>query len=145
MARHGRPAGSAIDWLQGLEGNGMTFWQAVQTCYGKYATFTGRASRSEFWYFVLFQLLGFLACAVLVFVGGLFLFFLFALANFLPSLAVRVRRLHDTDRSGWAMFFALIPIVGPILIIVWDCQPGTRGSNRFGDDPLNDGVIAVFT
>ena len=122
----------------------MTFTQAIKSCYGKYATFSGRASRSEFWYFVLFQVLAVLACLVLLLVGGALLLLIFALANFLPSLAARVRRLHDINRSGWAVLYALIPLVGPILIIVWDCQPGTVGPNRFGDDPLSDPVLTAF-
>jgi len=58
-----------------------------------------------------------------------------ALALFLPSLGVLVRRLHDTDRSGFWIFIALVPIVGGIILIVWEATAGTPGPNRFGPDP----------
>ena len=60
----------------------------------------------------------------------------FALAIFLPYLAVTARRLHDVDRSGWWMLIYLIPLIGWILMLVWSCQRGTPGINRFGADPL---------
>ena len=59
---------------------------------------------------------------------------LVGLALFLPSLALQVRRLHDTDRSGWWVLIGLVPLVGVILLIVWWCQDGTPGDNRFGVD-----------
>jgi uncharacterized membrane protein YhaH (DUF805 family) len=68
--------------------------------------------------------------------------FLAILAVFLPTLAVQVRRLHDTDRSGWFILLAMIPLVGFIVLIVFWCQRGTDGPNRFGDDGLN--VAAEF-
>jgi uncharacterized membrane protein YhaH (DUF805 family) len=58
------------------------------------------------------------------------------LALFLPTLAAGVRRLHDTDRSGWMMLIVLIPLVGPIILIVFLCQRGTEGANRFGEDDM---------
>ena len=115
----------------------------------KYATFEGRARRSEYWYFVLFYVL---VIFVLVIVDGLAGTFseeaeiglfsgLFMLATILPSLAVMVRRLHDTDRSGWWVLINLIPIVGALVLLVFtvlDSQPGT---NRFGPNPK--GVIGA--
>ena len=61
---------------------------------------------------------------------------LLSLACFLPYFAVDVRRLHDTDRSGWWLLIVLIPLVGGIVLLVWFCQAGTGGPNRFGPDPL---------
>ena len=67
--------------------------------------------------------------------GGI-LSILWALGNFLPSLAVGVRRLHDTDRSGWWLLIAFIPLIGAIVLLVFFCTRGTPGPNRFGNDPL---------
>ena len=64
------------------------------------------------------------------------LYSIFALAVFLPTLAVAVRRLHDTDRSGWWILLGLIPLVGWIILLVWYCSKGTDGPNRFGQDRL---------
>jgi uncharacterized membrane protein YhaH (DUF805 family) len=67
-----------------------------------------------------------------------------SLGMFLPSLSVAVRRLHDTNRSGWLILLGLIPLVGGIILLVFACQRGTIGPNRFGDDPLSGGVAATF-
>jgi len=61
---------------------------------------------------------------------------IFALAVIIPDLSVSCRRLHDRDRSGWWVLLILIPIIGWIILLIWVCQPGQRGSNRFGPDPL---------
>ncbi len=136
----------------------MNLMTAVKTCIGKYATFSGRAQRSEFWWFVLFAWLGTIILSMVdstlfgtvvttsngfsastntpIFSG------IFSLAILIPSIAVGIRRMHDTDRSGWWMFIVLVPILGFILYIVWQASKGTHGQNRFGNDPLggsNDG------
>lgn len=129
----------------------MDFMTAVRTVLGKYATFNGRARRPEFWWFVLFALAG---TAVLQFVDHwLFgasdsasmaagygyrsepLSFLFWLAILLPYIAVAVRRLHDTDRSGWWVLISLVPIIGVLVLIYFYVQRGTEGPNRFGPEP----------
>lgn len=114
------------------------FVDAIKICFSKYVTFAGRASRPEFWWFYLFYMI------VLVVATGIdgviiangsglaFLSTIAVLALFLPQISVTVRRLHDTDRSGWFYWIALIPLVGIILLIVWLCQPGTPTQNRFG-------------
>jgi uncharacterized membrane protein YhaH (DUF805 family) len=113
----------------------------------KYATFEGRARRSEYWYFVLVYILILVALA---FVDGLVgtlneeagigLFSgLFALGTLVPGLAVAVRRLHDTNRSGWWVLIGIIPIVGDIVLIVFAAQDSQPGGNRFGPNPK--GVI----
>lgn len=121
----------------------MTFVQAIQSCYSNYATFSGRAARSEYWFFVLFQCLITAFCWMLIPFGlGRSLLGLIALANFLPAISVTVRRLHDTDRSGWWYWIALVPFAGAILLLIWFCTRGTSGPNRFGSDPLwGHGVI----
>jgi uncharacterized membrane protein YhaH (DUF805 family) len=116
---------------------GVTFTQAIRSCYANYTTFSGRAPRSEYWFFVLYQCLIGVACGLLVPFGiGRALLWLFVLANLLPGICVTVRRLHDTDRSGWWYWIALVPLVGAILLLIWFCTRGTSGANRFGPDPL---------
>jgi uncharacterized membrane protein YhaH (DUF805 family) len=103
-----------------------------------YANFTGRARRSEYWYFGLFHML---AIFVLAFVGGLidfpYLIILSALAGFVPSIAVIVRRLHDTNRSGWYYFMGLIPLIGGIILIVFFCEDSYPDTNKWGANPKN--------
>lgn len=115
----------------------MAFGEAISSCYSNYATFSGRASRSEYWFFTLFHCLIVLAGIVLSFAGiGLLILIGSAVVNFLPSLSVCVRRLHDTDHSGWWYWICLIPLVGIIILLVFLCTRGTWGDNRFGPDPL---------
>lgn len=124
----------------------MTFAESINTCLKqKYADFNGRASRSEYWWFVLLQ---FLIYLVLMFVtGGVMnyetgemniigiIIFLLALAIFLvPSIAVSVRRLHDIDKSGWFYLINLVPYVGGLIFLVLMVLP-PKEPNRFGDAP----------
>ncbi len=129
----------------------MTFTQSIKSCYSQYVTFSGRAARSEYWFFTLFSVLALIACAILDHALGLAFagfygpfYAIFALANFLPSISVLVRRLHDTDRSGWWYWILLVPLVGFILLIVWFCTRGTAGANKYGADPLG-GEAEVFS
>ncbi len=130
----------------------MTFSESVRTCFSKYVTFSGRAVRSEFWWFALFVFGGQIALSIVdsVVFGTTttteygfeastetpILSGIFALATFLPMVSVAVRRLHDRDKSGWWYWLGLIPVVGIIILIVWFATEGTRGANRFGPDPL---------
>lgn len=124
----------------------MGFSDAVRTCLGKYATFSGRASRSEYWWFYLFTFLVLVALSVLdiVFFGyqpedptAIPVLVLVGLAAILlPMLAAAIRRLHDTDRSGWWYLIAFIPVIGGIVLLVFLILKGTVGPNRFGPDPL---------
>lgn len=114
----------------------MGFADAIRSCFGKYATFSGRAARSEFWYWTLFSVIAQIVAAVIDGVLDLTLVeVLLSLALLLPSLAVAVRRLHDIDRTGWWVLIAFTGI-GVLLLIYWDCVKGTDGPNRFGPDPL---------
>jgi uncharacterized membrane protein YhaH (DUF805 family) len=120
----------------------MNFQAAVATCFSKYATLTGRASRAEYWYFFLFYLLANAVSAILdaaLFRGSGFspLNSITALVLLAPSLAVGVRRLHDTDRSGWWMLLLLVPLVGQIILIVWFCTRSEPQPNRFGPPPIH--------
>lgn len=113
----------------------------------KYAVFSGRSTRKEFWLFTLINMLINLSLALLFFVQS-FLFHpfvmwdqaLIALAVFnviicLPSLGVSIRRLHDTDRSGWFICLNVIPVLGTVLLIFFLCLEGSIGDNQFGEDP----------
>jgi uncharacterized membrane protein YhaH (DUF805 family) len=114
----------------------MDFAEAVRTGFSKYATFSGRAARPEYWYWALFVFAVSIVLAIidsLVFGTGIgVLQSLFDLAVLLPGIAVAVRRLHDIDRSGWWLLLGLIPVVGEIILLVWFCLRGTQGANRFG-------------
>jgi uncharacterized membrane protein YhaH (DUF805 family) len=101
-----------------------------------YAGFTGRARRAEYWQFALFNVVAFIVLiAIDAAIGTTIPYILYALASLVPSLAVGVRRLHDTDRSGWWMLIALVPLVGGIVLLVFFCLEGTRGANKHGADP----------
>jgi uncharacterized membrane protein YhaH (DUF805 family) len=132
----------------------MGFKEAVMTCCRtKYADFSGRASRSEYWFFLLGYLLMLTgAAAICALLGGATLlwvgFGIGWLALLLPALAAQVRRLHDTNASGWFILLGLIPYAGGLIMLVWYCIPGTKGDNRFGPDPLQgdrEQVVEAFS
>jgi uncharacterized membrane protein YhaH (DUF805 family) len=117
----------------------MNFQQAIQSGFSNYVNFRGRARRSEFWYWQLFLVVGGLVAEVFDYGTGLRmspLSSLFWLATFIPDLAVYVRRLHDTDRSGWWLLLFFVPLIGAIVLLVWLCTRGSHGYNRFGANPL---------
>jgi uncharacterized membrane protein YhaH (DUF805 family) len=105
--------------------------KAVKTCFTKYAEFSGRAARPEFWWFALFQ---FVVLTVLSMVSTA-LYGIVALGFLLPGLAVGSRRLHDINKSAWLMLLWLIPVIGWILLIYWAAQPGDAGANSYGEPP----------
>ena len=117
----------------------MNFGEAIKSGFSNYANFQGRARRSGYWYWYLFTVLVSLAFSVLS--GGKSDNFfgvisgLVGLALFLPGLAYAVRRLHDTNRSGWRVLFVLIPLVGWIFLLVWMVADSEPGDNRFGANP----------
>ena len=112
----------------------MSFKAAVSSCFHNYANFSGRARRSEYWYFSLFNF-------IVSFVLGLLLgsesliVSLYSLAVLIPGLAVGWRRMHDIGKSGAWIFISLIPVVGWILVLVWLCKDSEPGSNAFGPSP----------
>jgi uncharacterized membrane protein YhaH (DUF805 family) len=116
----------------------MTFTQAISSGFSNYINFTGRASRSAFWYWGLFGfLIGIIADIIDYSMDTSYVIGqLWGLVLLLPNLAVGARRLHDTDRSGFWLFIGLLPLIGWIVLIVWWCMKGTNGSNRYGADPL---------
>jgi uncharacterized membrane protein YhaH (DUF805 family) len=123
----------------------MGFGQAISSGFSNYVNFSGRACRSEFWFWRLFYLLVAIGLGIIegvVRIRGPV--GLLELGMFMPSLAMSIRRLHDLDRSGWWYFLVLIPIVGWIILLIWCCTKGTEGPNRFGPDPLGTISAEIF-
>jgi len=113
----------------------MDFVTSVRTCLlEKYAEFNGRASRPEFWWFVLL-------CFIVNIIGGAvfrsWINSLIGLALFVPSIAVGSRRLHDIGKSGWLQLLWVIPIIGWAILIYWAAQPGQPGGNQYGNAPTD--------
>ena len=118
----------------------------------RYAEFTGRSRRKEYWSFFLLVV----ACAVVLSIlerilglDPIFAFYgplicLFELAILVPSLAVGARRLHDTDRSAWWLLIAFVPIIGGLVLLVFYVLEGTRGPNQYGPDPKGEDVATTF-
>ena len=117
--------------------------QWLKEVIAKYATFSGRARRREYWRFILYYLLTYLLLlgvdvvtgtfnmeTQLGFLSGLFLLFMV-----IPAIAVAVRRLHDTERSGWGVLLALLPLIGQLVLLFFFIQEGDEGSNAYGPDP----------
>ena len=122
----------------------MGFMDAVKKCFQNYVNFSGRARRAEYWYFMLFNFLISFGLSILGtlagqdrFLGTVFngIASLYSLAVFIPGLAVAWRRLHDIGKSGGYWFFILIPIAGPIILLVWLATAGNVGENAYGPDP----------
>ncbi len=101
-----------------------------------YADFKGRARRKEYWMFVLFNLIiSILIGLIAGWLGMKWLTWIYSLALFIPSLAVCVRRLHDTGRSGWWFFIVLVPIIGGIWLLVLECLDSQPEANAWGENP----------
>ena len=119
----------------------MSFQEAIKAVLGNYAKFDGRARRSEYWYWVLAVVI-----AEIVILGirtvaeglGQILYIALILAVLVPSIAVAIRRLHDTGRSGWWILIGLIPIIGAIVLIVFYVQDSAPGANEYGPSPKGD-------
>jgi uncharacterized membrane protein YhaH (DUF805 family) len=116
----------------------MGFDDAIKLGFANYVNFSGRACRSEYWYWVLFVVIGQFVSGVIDswIVGAFILEGIFFLATILPTVSVGVRRLHDLDRSAWWILLDLVPLVGWIILLIWFCFKGTDGPNRFGADRL---------
>ena len=113
----------------------MTFSESVSTCIKKYFVFKGRASRSEYWWFQLIVTPSYLISEM--FNNNISYFFLgITLFTFIPAISAGVRRLHDTNKSGFFLLFGLIPFIGGIVLLFFLIPEGTKGKNKFGPDPL---------
>ncbi|BBF81857.1 DUF805 domain-containing protein [Asticcacaulis excentricus] len=130
----------------------MGFVEAVKSGLKNYVTFSGRATRSEFWWFALFQFIVILVPAMLSIserADGSFGIFstlqlLISLGLFLPSLALSFRRLHDTNRSAWWLLISLVPLIGGIVLLVFYCLKGTEGPNKYGGGPTVAQIAETF-
>jgi uncharacterized membrane protein YhaH (DUF805 family) len=136
----------------------MNFGDAIRSGFNNYANFSGRALRSEYWWWVVFAWIASAAASIIdnslgwrvyeTTVNGMQqgsgpIAALVGLALLIPGLSVGVRRLHDTDRSGWWLLLVIIPIIGWIVLIVFLATSGTPGPNRFG--PSRDGGALAFS
>ena len=120
----------------------MSFTEAIASCFKQYANFNGRARRSEYWFFTLFNLC--VSAVVMVVQNAISstlgsILSLATLALVVPGIAVAVRRLHDIGKSGWYYLFCLIPLVGGIILIIWYCQDSMPGDNMYGPNPKGIG------
>lgn len=114
----------------------MSFLEAVKSVFSQYVGFSGRARRSEYWYFVLFNIIVSVILNVIAQMADIsFLPGIWSLAILLPSLAVCMRRLHDIGKSGWWVLLSLIPVVGQIILIIWYCKDSMPGDNQYGPNP----------
>jgi len=142
----------------------MDFIGAVKQAFRKYLDFSTRATRAEFWYFLIFLII---AGSILTVVEGQIfpqaaqptagfsfsmgmdasngpISAIFSLLTVIPWFSATARRLHDVDKSGWWMLFGFIPIIGWIAMLIWLTKRGGVGANRFGDDPSGQNVEGVF-
>ena len=111
----------------------MNFIESIQTCYKKFFDFSGRASKSEYWWFQLYNAIIYVLS--FVFQGDLVLLLsILIIVNLIPVYAVGVRRIHDSDKSGWFVLLSLIPLIGLYLFVLL-LQDGSKGKNRFGAKP----------
>ena len=114
----------------------MGFGDAVKSALGQYAGFSGRARRSEYWWFYLFAVLVYaVAAGIDAVIGVTAVIIIATLGLIIPTLAVTVRRLHDTSRSGWWILIGFVPLIGAIVLFVFEVLDSTPGTNEYGPSP----------
>ena len=121
----------------------MSFTDAIRDGFSKYVTFSGRSSRSAYWWWYLFGVLVLVVSLAIDYAlgaGGI-LYVLVALAMLLPNLAVLVRRLHDAGHSGWWLLIGLLPLIGAIVLLVFTLQ-GSDQPNQWGNGPDERAAVA---
>ena len=104
----------------------MTFQESIRTCFAKYVYFEGEATRSEYWWFVLFIVVGGFALAIV----SRFLSGVFSLVTLIPAISAATRRLHDTNRSGWWQLLVLVPVIGTLVLVFFLVQEGDLRSTE---------------
>jgi len=125
----------------------MTMPQAIRSAFRRWSTFNGRAGGSEYWWFVLFGAIVFALAGLLdhaAFGRHALFWAACTLVLLMPYAAVAVRRLHDTNHSGWWLLLVFVPL-GNLVLFIWCCLPSTSGPNRFGPRPSaisHEGVVA---
>lgn len=130
----------------------------------RYADFSGRSQRQEYWMFYLLNVIVYVLCIVMALMGfpwseietnpdaepgpmlwlGIGLAVIWALGTLIPNIAVAVRRFHDQNQSGWMYLLSLIPYVGGFILLIFMCMDGTPGPNNYGPDPKGRGAGDVF-
>ncbi|MDE5821525.1 MAG: DUF805 domain-containing protein [Paramuribaculum sp.] len=119
----------------------LTFQDAVARVFSKYAQFRGRASRAEFWWFMLFLFVVNTALGIMYLITDLGIFnyidWVFGIATIIPILTVSWRRLHDVGKGGGWFFINFVPVVGSVIFIIFCAQPSEPAPNRFGEVPAN--------
>jgi uncharacterized membrane protein YhaH (DUF805 family) len=122
----------------------MTFSEAVKSGFDHYTVFSGRAGRPAFWWWFLFGILVAIGANIIDAIIGTWgvVNGLAALALLLPNLSVSIRRLHDTDHSGWWVLIGLIPIIGFIVLLIFYLREGDAGENKYGPPPVGGGVAS---
>jgi uncharacterized membrane protein YhaH (DUF805 family) len=114
----------------------MSIADAVRSVLTQYATFSGRARRSEYWWFFLAYFIASVVASIIDgILGVMVLGVILGLGLLIPTLAVGVRRLHDIGKSGWWLLIGLIPLVGAIVLLVFACQDSQPGTNQWGPSP----------
>ena len=113
----------------------MNFTESLNTCLKKYFVFQGRASRSEYWWFQLIVSPSYFISTIIENEIGYF-FLGITLFTLIPAISAGVRRLHDTNRSGFFLLISLIPFIGGLVLLFFLIPEGTKGKNKFGPDPL---------
>ena len=113
----------------------MTFTESVSTCLKKYFVFEGRASRSEYWWFQLIVSPSYYISTLMQNELGYF-FLGITLFTLIPAISAGVRRLHDTNRSGFFLLLSFIPFIGGLILLFFFIAEGTKGKNKFGPNPL---------
>jgi uncharacterized membrane protein YhaH (DUF805 family) len=121
----------------------MGFQEAVRAVLGKYSDFSGRARRSEYWFWSLALFIAYIVAVILFVIFkplGILAYLVVFLGAIVPSLAVGVRRLHDTNKSGWWLLIGLVPFVGGLILLVFMCIDGDPAPNQYGPPPKGGSV-----
>ncbi len=116
----------------------MSFSEAVKSGFDHYTKFDGRANKPAFWWWFLFGILVYIGAEIIdAILGTTIVWIIVALGLLLPNLSVAIRRLHDTDRTGWWILIGLIPIIGFIVLLIFYLEKSDPGDNKYG--PPMDG------
>ena len=117
----------------------MTLGESISTCFKKYFVIQGRASKSEFWWFQLIWVVSYLS--ILIFKNEAVTFFSLGIIIIIaiPLFTVGIRRLHDTNKSGFYVLWGLLPFIGGVVVLAFMIGEGTKGKNQYGENPLKKG------
>jgi uncharacterized membrane protein YhaH (DUF805 family) len=120
----------------------VTFSEAIKSGFDHYVTFSGRASRAAYWWWFLFVILVEIAANIIDAIFGSYPLFIgiVGLGLLLPGLSVSIRRLHDTNRTGWWVLISIIPIIGFIVLLIFYLQQSDPGDNDYGPPPADQRV-----